>query len=120
MTLSQIRQRVREQTGEQYQTEQGDDQRLNDYINEGIVLLYGEYLPQDMKPLVADDEESELPEVHHGALGDYACWRTLSNGGAAAQRRAQYYYMRFQLAQVQVSRHFERRRGTPMLKNKYT
>ncbi len=119
MTLSDIRRRAREQTGDQYSIDAGDDALLNDYINEGNAALYGEYRPEGLERLVGDADESGLPELHHGALADYASWRMLSNCGSGAQQRAQYYYMRFQLACVQVSRHFERRAQLRRLRNKF-
>ena len=39
MTLSELRQRVREQTGDRYNLENEDDALIGDYINEGMALL---------------------------------------------------------------------------------
>lgn len=71
------------------------------------------------QPLREDMDVSELPEEYHGALADYATWRLLSNGGSAQQARAQFFIVRFQMAQSAFARAMEARLGARRLRGKY-
>lgn len=119
MTLSEIRLCARAQTGDRCATDADDDALINAYVNEAQLLLYGEYAPEETQALSGDGDVSALPEAYHGALADYGSYRLLGNSGLGAQQRSQYYHMRFELAQMQLRRHFERRAARTRLGNKF-
>ncbi|MEG1515256.1 MAG: hypothetical protein RSD95_10260 [Clostridia bacterium] len=83
---------------------------------DGKYTLYYAGSPEAMRQ---DGDVAPIPEGYHGALADYASWRILALGGAARQARAQYFFARYQLAQMSVGKWLDGQMGKRRIRNKY-
>jgi len=69
-----------------------DGQTIRTPVRGGEISLLCEVR---VSPMTADSDEPRLPRYVHPALADYICYRHLSSGSLAKQRRAEFFYQSF-------------------------
>ena len=97
MNLSQLRQQVMFQTGNDA-ADLGDFQpHLTDYLNEGCFRLMQAYHGQDApwEPLQHEKSMPDLPQWLHRAIADYATWMVYRNGSPQKQNRGAVFLRTF-------------------------
>lgn len=72
---------------------------VTNLANRDFILLC-EVTAPDME--IETDEPTMLPKEAHNALADYICYRHLSNGNMAKQRKAQHYYQAYYQAMQRI------------------
>ena len=107
MTVSDIKNRIMYQTGNDGEDVADHLPWVLEYINQGydrmLVAHKKQHVGNDGYPeLSADEDEPKLPSWVHYALADFATWCIYRNGNAQRQQRGMRYLASFEEAMANL------------------
>lgn len=107
MTVSELKNRIMYQTGNDGEDVSDHLPWVLEYLNEGydkLVVAYAkDHVGSESYPKLENDDDSpKLPEWVHYALADFATWCIYRNGSAQRQQRGLRYLASFDEAVVSV------------------
>lgn len=107
MTVSELKNRIMYQTGNDGEDVSDHEPWVLEYLNEGydkLCIAYAkEHAGSENFPLLAEDtDEPKVPGWVHYALADFATWCIYRNGSAQRQQRGMRYLASFEEALANV------------------